>query len=106
MCYIVGCSERTTILLRSRVLNYPFKKGVCDAYEQELQIWFSNGWLIQYPGKKLGTFKSLEPLITVVQHKRGKVHPIMDYYELKLMRSLRPCDSEANKEQMWPFLDL
>ena len=45
-------------------------------------MWIMNGWLIPYSQERLGPSKSLIPLMAVVQHTKGKVHPVMDYREL------------------------
>lgn len=64
------------------VSEYPVSKYVRGAYEQEMQTWITNGWLIPYPEKKLGIPKGIVPLMTVVQHNKGKVRPVIDYREL------------------------
>ena len=51
-------------------------------YEQELQMWITNGWLISYPQEQLRPPKGLIPLMAIVQPSKGKVHTVMDYREL------------------------
>lgn len=41
-----------------------------------------HGWLIPNSKKRLGPPKVLEPLLAVVQHNNGKVHPVMGYHKL------------------------
>ena len=45
-------------------------------------MWIMNGWLIPYPQERLGPPKGLIPLMAILQHTKGKVHPVMDYREL------------------------
>ena len=42
-------------------------------YEEELQMWIVNGWLIPYPLEWIGS-----PLMAIVQLNKDKMHPMMD----------------------------
>ena len=52
------------------------------AYEEELQMWIDNGWLIPYPQKRLGPPKGLITLMAIAQPTKDKIRPVMDYREL------------------------
>ena len=45
-------------------------------------MWITNGWLIPHPQERLGLPKGLIPLMAVVQHTKGKLHPVMGYREI------------------------
>lgn len=51
-------------------------------YKEELQLWFTNGWLIPYPQEYLGPPKGLIPLMAIMQSTKDKVQSVMDYREL------------------------
>ena len=69
-------------LKKNRLSEYPTPKRLQGEYEQELQAWIQNGWLILYPEDELGPPKGLIHLMAFVQENKQKVHPVMDYFEL------------------------
>lgn len=82
-----------------------FKEHQGD-YEQELHTWITNGCLIPYPVKKLGSPKVSVLLMAVVQHNKGKV---MVYCEQNkhVMHSLKIQTFVARlrqKGQIWIYL--
>ena len=48
------------------------------AYEEELQMWIDNGWLISYPQEQLGPPKGLIPLMAIEQPTKDRIQPVMD----------------------------
>ena len=52
--------------------EYTMPKHIREKYNNELQTWISNGWLIPYPEKELGPPRSLISLIAKVQEKKGR----------------------------------
>ena len=69
-------------LLHNQVVEYKISNIIRVEYERELQVWITNGWLIRYPQERLGPAKGLISLMAVIQHTKGKVHPVTDYCEL------------------------
>ena len=70
------------VSLKNRLSEYPTPKRLQGEYEQELQAWIQNGWLIPYPESELGPHKGLIPLMAMLQENKWKVWPVMDYCEL------------------------
>ena len=68
--------------LHNEVSEYPVAKEIRNEYTQELHTWIGNGWLVPYQEDKLGPPKELIPLTAILQQKKTKVHPVMDYWEL------------------------
>ena len=68
--------------LKNRLSEYSARKRLQGEYERELQAWIQNGWLIPYPESELGPPKVLIPLMAILQERKQKVQPVMDYREL------------------------
>ena len=75
-------SDRLPVSLKNRLSEYPTPKRLQGEYEQELQAWIKNGWLILYLESKLGPPKGLIPLMAIPQENKLKVWPVMDYHKL------------------------
>ena len=54
------------VSLKNRLSEYPTSKQLQGEYEQELQAWIQNGWLIPYPESELGPPKGLIPLMAIM----------------------------------------
>ena len=95
--------NRAPVKLQNRVSEYRVPVHIREAYEQELQTWIKDGWLIPYPERKLGPPKGLIPLMAVVQHSKAKVRPVMDYRELNnhVEAFTANADICANKLREW-----
>ena len=68
--------------LHNEVSEYPIAAEIRNEYTLELHTWIGNGWLVPCPEDKLGPPKGLIPLMTVLQHNKNNVPPVMDYREL------------------------
>jgi len=68
--------------LHNVIPEYSVPDNIKTAYEEELEMWMANGWLIPYPRERLGPPKGLIPLMAIVQPSKNKVRPVMDYREL------------------------
>ena len=62
--------------------EYSVPDNIKTVYEEELEMWMANVWLIPYPEERLGPSKGLIPLMAIVQPSKNKVRPVMDYREL------------------------
>ena len=49
--------NQPAVSLKNRLSEYPTPKQLQGEYEQELQAWIQNGWLIPYPGDEFGPLK-------------------------------------------------
>ena len=68
--------------MRNRVGSYSVPAEHRDRYEAELRRWVDECWLIPYDASEFGEPKGLIPLMAVIQDKKQKVRPVMDYREL------------------------
>ena len=68
--------------MHNRVGSYSVPAEHRDKYEAELRRWVDEGWLIPYNASEFGEPKGLIPLMAVIQEKKQKVRPVMDYREL------------------------
>ena len=89
--------------LKNGVAEYPIPDEARNEYEQELEAWIRDGWLIPYPEDKLGAPKGLIPLMAVVQHNKSKVRPVLDYRELNKHIEAYTADADvcASKLREW-----
>ena len=70
---------------QSENLNTPCWKHVLKrTIIANCKLGFHNGWVDTISGEKsLVPLRGLIPLMVIVQHKKGKVRPVMDYRETK-----------------------
>ena len=68
--------------LYNRVPEYTIPVRARAEYDEELQNWIDNGWLVPYPENKLGPPKGLIPLMAVIPQNKQKVRPVLNYREL------------------------
>ena len=61
------------VSLKNRLSEYPTSKQLQGEYEQELQAWIQNGWLIPYLESELGPPKGLITLMAILQENKQKV---------------------------------
>lgn len=75
-------SQTWTTHQKERVAEYLIATEIWKYYERELHTWKDNVWLMPYLEERLGSFKGLIPLIAILQQKKVKVCPVMDYHKL------------------------
>ncbi len=68
--------------LKNWLSEFPTPTRLQSEYEQELQAWIQNGWLLLYPKDKVRPLRRLIPLMAVLRENKQKFHPVMDNYEL------------------------
>ena len=61
---------------------YSVPDGAQAPYEEELERWIKDAWLLPYDEAKYGPAKGLIPLMAVVQRNKNKVRPVMDFREV------------------------
>ena len=69
-------------VLRNKVEAYSIPDGAQASYEEELERWIKDAWLLPYDEAKYGPAKGLIPLMAVVQQNKNKVRPVMDFREV------------------------
>ena len=75
-------SDQPPVSLKNRLTEYPTPKRLQGEYEQELQAWIQEGWLILYSESELGPPKGLIPFMAILQENKQKVQPKVDYCKL------------------------
>uniref|UniRef100_A0A5S6QCD8 RNase H domain-containing protein n=1 Tax=Trichuris muris TaxID=70415 RepID=A0A5S6QCD8_TRIMR len=90
-------------VLPNAIHEYPPAPNVRTEYEEELNLWVQNGWLIPYDEGKLGPPKALIPLMAITQRSKGKVRPVMDFRELNahIDTFTANCDVCAHRLREW-----
>uniref|UniRef100_A0A5S6Q5M4 Integrase catalytic domain-containing protein n=1 Tax=Trichuris muris TaxID=70415 RepID=A0A5S6Q5M4_TRIMR len=90
-------------VLQNTVKEYSPVSGARASYEEELEEWFKNGWLVPYDTNKYGQAKGLIPLMAIVQRNKKKVRPVMDFRELNTHIETFTGDSDvcAQKLRAW-----
>ena len=73
-------SENEPGVLKGSVNEYKMSNEYRREYEEELKRWVDEGW--PYDVSEMGDPVGLIPLMAVVQKKKGKVRPVMDYRSL------------------------
>ena len=86
--------------MNNRVGSYSVPSGYRNRYETELKRWIAEGWLIPYDTSELGEPKGLIPLMAVVQEKKQKVRPVMDYRELNEHIEAYTADAHVCAEKL------
>ncbi|KHJ41654.1 hypothetical protein D918_08301 [Trichuris suis] len=61
--------------LRNTAEEYLPAEGARASYEEELQTWIRNGWLVPSDEKKFGAARGLIPLTAAVQRNKNKARP-------------------------------
>ena len=69
-------------VLHNKVEAYSIPDGAQAPYEEELERWIKDAWLLPYDEAKYGPAKGLIPLMAVVQRNKNKVRPVMDFREV------------------------
>ncbi|XP_043214663.1 uncharacterized protein LOC122378020 [Amphibalanus amphitrite] len=74
-----------------------------DKYQEEVEEWVSNGWLIPYNEEEHGPVRGTVPLMAVVQPNKEKVRPVMDFRELNEYVTTHTADADvcAHKLREW-----
>ena len=86
--------------MQNRVGSYSVSSEYRAQYEEELKRWVDEGWLVPYDATELGEPKGLIPLMAVVQEKKQKVRPVMDYRELNEYIEAYTADADVCAEKL------
>ena len=86
--------------MHNKVGSYSLPSEYRDRYEAELKTWVEEGWLVPYDVSELGEPKGLIPLMAIVQEKKQKVRPVMDYRELNDYIEAYTADADVCAEKL------
>ena len=79
--WIVKWNWRDDPELKKHVAVYRIPEGLRERFEEGVQKWIDEGWLVERDGELWGG-EGLIPLMVVEQLTKQKVRPVLDYREL------------------------
>ena len=87
--------------LMNRVAEYRVPPSARQEYDEELELWLTNGWLRPYDEEVDGPPRGLVPLMAVPQAK--KVRPVLDMRELNEHVAAYTADADvcADRLRTW-----
>ena len=83
-------------VLQNRKAQYTIGSDIKDAYDQEIQRWIAEGWLVPCSAPQGG----IVPMLAVNQENKGKVRPVLDYQELNASVQSNTANSEVCPETL------
>ena len=69
--------------LSNDVAEYAVPERAKQEFDDELQSWIENRWLVPYREAEYGPPRGLIPLMAVEQKNKTKVRPVLDFREIK-----------------------
>ena len=90
-------------VLRNRREQYRIPEDAKARYDEEVNDWIKQGWLVEYDEAAMGPVKGLIPMMAVIQEAKDKVRPVMDFRELNgyIDAHTREADVCAHKVREW-----
>ena len=86
--------------LTNTAAQYNVSSDMRCQFEEELNEWVSNGWLVPYDEQRFGPPRGLIPLMAVRQRNQDKVRPVLDYRELNSYITAHTADADVCAEQL------
>ena len=86
--------------LQNTVPQYSVPSSARGEFDQELETWVENGWLVPYDEQRLGPPLGLVPLMAVCQHNKAKVRPVLDFRELNGHLTAHTADADVCADQL------
>ncbi|KAG0719421.1 hypothetical protein GWK47_050518 [Chionoecetes opilio] len=87
-------------VLKNQVESCSVPPDARDLYEEELESWIKDGWLLPYDESQFSPAKGLIPLMAVVQHNKRKVRPVLDFRELNTYIDVFSADSDVCADRL------
>ena len=83
--------------------EYTVPREIRSQYEEEVEKWVQDGWLVLHDKCKHGPANGLIPMMAVLQHNKGKVRPVLDFRELNAHIDTYTADADvcAGKIREW-----
>ena len=82
--------------MKNRIGNYKIDDKVYAKFRSEIERWIENGWL----KKTTETESGIIPLLTVVQTKKNKVRPVLDFREMNDFVECSGADADVCDEKL------
>ena len=86
--------------LNNTIPQYRVSKNDQAQFDEELDAWIANGWLLPYDSKRYGPPRGLIALMAVPQPNKGKVRPVLDYREMNEHLNAHTAEAEVCPEQL------
>ena len=83
-------------LLHCRIDFYKMDKAVYSRFKSEVERWIGNKWLVKTNCSGDGVI----PLMAVVQEKKNKVRPVLDFLELNEFVECSEADADVCEEKL------
>ena len=82
--------------MKNRIGNYKIDDKVYAKFRSEIERWIENGWL----KKTTETESGIIPLLAVVQTKKNKVRPVLDFREMNDFVECSGADADVCDEKL------
>ena len=94
------CGGKGPEQLQNTAEEYAIPTEARNEYERQLSKWVTNQWLIPYDESVHGEVKGTIPLMAVIQPKKDKVRPVMDFRELNTHLDPHTADADVCNEKI------
>ena len=91
---------KAPVQLQNTAEEYAIPDNARHQYERELEKWVANQWLVPYDECVHGEVKGTIPLMAVIQPKKDKVRPVMDFRELNTHLDPHTADADVCSEKI------
>ena len=86
--------------LTNCVSQYSVPSAARQEFDDELDEWIANGWLVPYDERHLGPPRGLVPLMAVQQCNKAKVRPVLDYRAPNGHLAAHTADADVCADQL------
>lgn len=93
-------NEAAPHCLNNTIAQYNVAPSMRQEFNEELETWMKNGWLVEYDEGQHGPPRGLLPLMAVKQNNGCKVRPVLDYRELNDYVTAFTADSDVCADQL------
>ena len=83
-------------LLSNQVASYRIPDSIKEKYDEEVNHWIQQGWLIPYSGE----YDGIVPLMAIIQPNKEKVRPVLDYREVNQFISSHTANSDVCSDKL------
>ena len=94
------CGGKGPERLQNTADEYAIPAEARQEYERQLEKWVTNQWLIPYDEHVHGEVKGTIPLMAVIQPKKDKVRPVMDFRELNTHLDPHTANADVCNEKI------
>ena len=94
--WIVEWDWREKPELKNKIGAYKVKENISSKFRSEVKRWIENGWLVKTEMQDRGVI----PLMAVVQERKQKVRPVLDFRELNETVDCSGADADVCHEKL------